>query len=156
MDIFGSVHVRADPETVWRVATDPTLGPRWNPNIIAINNFDGGPIRAGSTWSQVLRVMGQEERMDATVIECEPPRRGIVQFTGTGSPRVTTTVQTERDGCLLEQHMELSVPSGFKGVALKLGMPLIRDQLQQALNRQKTEAELVGAAESASEVTGGT
>lgn len=141
MRIEASIHVEAPAETVWHIATDPKLAPRWNPNIVSIDYDGDGPIHEGSTWLQVLRVMGKEERMTGTVVECEPPHHGVVSFTGTGSPRVTTTVADQSDGVTLTQTMDLRIPAGLTGAAMRLGAPLIREQLNQALRRQKQAAE---------------
>ena len=146
MRIEASIEIAAPPDQVWPTATDPHLAMRWNDNIASVSSISPGPVAEGTRWQQVVRVMGTEQVMDAEVVECVPPLRGVVRMTGFGQPIVTTTVEPTDGGSLLSQVMEFTIPNGLSGVALKLGAPLIKDQLREALRRQKQHIEEVAPA----------
>jgi hypothetical protein len=133
--------VDAPPDRVWEIVTDPMLGGRWNPNVVAVSEFTGMPIEQGTTWKQVVRILGRPTPMRATVTECRPPHAGVVSFVGPGSPRVTTTVVPEGKGSRLSQVMEIKEPGGLGGVAFRLAGHTIHRELCEALRRQKQAVE---------------
>lgn len=145
MRLEASIEVAAPPETVWRVATDPTLSPRWNPNIVSVVGASSDPVTVGTTWVQVVRILGKSVEMRGEVTECDPPRAGTVRFSGPGDPVVTTTIEPLGDRCLLRQVMDLTIPTGIAGMGMRLGAHRIARQLEEALRRQRGEAEAAAA-----------
>ncbi len=141
MRIERSIEVNAPAERVWHIATDPNLGPRWNPNVKEIRDFTGLPIRMGSQWTQVVRIMGRDTVLRATVVACDPPRSGTVKMTGPGNPSITTSVEPRGAGSLLTQVMDVFPPPGLGGIAMKLAGPTIQSEIEGALRRQKQAAE---------------
>jgi len=141
MKIEASIAIDAPPESVWPIATDPRLVSRWNSNIVRVEYDGEGAVETGTRWTQVVSILGSEETMEAEVVECHPPFRGVVRMRGRGEPLVTTTVHPEGNGSILTQVIEISIPAGLVGVALRLGEPVIRAQLNEALRRQKEAAE---------------
>jgi len=137
----ASIEIDAPPEAVWPIATNPNLAPQWNSNIVRVVYDGNGEVHAGTTWIQVLRVLGREETMRGEVVECDPPHRGVVRFQGPGDPVVTTTIGSEGSGSILHQVMDLTIPAGLTGMALRVGVPMIKEQLHEALRRQKAAAE---------------
>jgi len=141
--VQGSIHVDAEPRSVWEIVTDPTLGGRWNPNVLEIRDFSGMPIRDGSSWVQVVKILGRPTNLTARVIECREPESGVVAFTGPGHPRVTTMVSPDGTGSQLTQIMDITVPGGLGGITIRLAGPTIEKELMEALRRQKHAAESV-------------
>jgi uncharacterized protein YndB with AHSA1/START domain len=139
--IEASIRIEAPPDVVWTIATDPTLAPRWNANVTQVSDVSVGPVSVGTRWTQIVRVMGRDQRMQAEVIESDPPQHGVVRLTGPGDPLITTTVHADGAASILSQVMDFTVPPGLTGVGLRLGAPLIKEQLHEALRRQKQAAE---------------
>jgi Polyketide cyclase / dehydrase and lipid transport len=137
----GSVLIEAPPARVWEIVTDPRLGGRWNPNVIEVSYFSGMPIQLGTTWKQVVRILGRPTQLTATITQCRAPFSGVVSLTGPGRPRVTITISPEGTGSRLSQIMEVFMPEGIAGVALRLAGPTIQRELDRALQRQKQAVE---------------
>jgi uncharacterized protein YndB with AHSA1/START domain len=51
-----SLETRADPQRVWRIWSDPSTWPRWNPDVIAIS-LDGA-FASGTNGSMTTRAGG--------------------------------------------------------------------------------------------------
>jgi uncharacterized protein YndB with AHSA1/START domain len=66
-----SMETRANPETVWRIWSDTSTWPTWNPDIAAIEL--NGPMRAGASGSMTTRSGGRH----AIVIETVEPGRAF-------------------------------------------------------------------------------
>ena len=68
--ITRSRTLRADPEEVWRVVSDPEHLPRWWPQVQRVEDV------TGDAWTTVLASpKGRTVRADYTLIEEEPLRR---------------------------------------------------------------------------------
>ncbi|HEV3310077.1 MAG TPA: SRPBCC family protein [Chloroflexota bacterium] len=141
MRVEDSVLVAATPDALWEIATDPTLGPQWNPNVTELRDFTGLPIHVGSTWTQIVKILGRPTQMRATVTTCDPPRQGVVKLIGPGNPTITTTIVPEGAGSRLSQIMEIGESRGLGGLAAMLAGPTVERELHQALIRQKQYAE---------------
>lgn len=139
--IERSIVVAAEAKRLWTIATDPSLSPRWNPNIVEVTDVSGLPIGPGSTWTQVVRILGRPVALKARVIRCDPPVSGAVDFSGPTELRVTTTISPEDGRCRLTQTMELYSAGAFGGMAMRLARPTIERELGEALERQKSAAE---------------
>ena len=139
--VKGSILVNAPVEKLWMLATNPMLSPRWNANIVEIRDFSGLPIGVGSTWVQVLKILGKNTEMRAVVTECQAPESGTVQFYGPGDPRVTTDITEEGGGSRLTQTMDIVEVGGLMGFALRVARSTIEHDLNEALRRQKVAAE---------------
>jgi len=98
-------------------------------------------VGVGSRWTQVVRIMGMEQTMDAEIIDFRPPTYGAVRLTGPGSPVVTTSVEAADSGSLLTQSIDIQVPPGIAGLTIQLGLPHITEQLHESIRRQKIAAE---------------
>ncbi len=136
-----SILTSASPERLWEVATDPRLAPRWNPNVTDVKDISGVPVSTGTTWTQVVKILGRPQAMHARVVECDPPRKGVVELSGPGNPRITTQIDDAGSQRRLTQIMELRSGGGFGSMALRLAAGTVRRELQTALYHQKAAAE---------------
>lgn len=141
MRIEASIFVNAAPQLVWDLATDPARSREWNPNIVEVREVGDAPVHVGSTWIQVVRILGKATNMRAEVLECDPPHLGVVRFHGPGNPQVATTISPEGTGSRLSQVMNLGEAPGFGALAVRLAGPTIHRELNEALARQKRAAE---------------
>lgn len=139
--IEDSVLINASPERVWQITTDPWLSPRWNSNIVEIRDVSGLPVERGSSWVQVVRILGRRTEMKARVEEADPPHGGTVRFSGPGEPVLTSRVEAEGSGTRLTQRMDVTIPRGLGGMAVRLAIPTIVHEMKHALQAQKIAAE---------------
>lgn len=74
-----SVETRAKPEVVWRIWSDTSTWPRWNPDIasVALN----GPLRTGAAGTMTTKSGG---RHDIAIEAVEPGR--AFELVSTGVP----------------------------------------------------------------------
>ena len=86
-----SVEVEAPPESVWEIASDPRNLPQWDKHIVRVDSPKTGS-RPGATYDVVMRLMGVQSTVRATVLEWEPPWRSRVKLEGLLEATVTTSV----------------------------------------------------------------
>ena len=141
MHVEGSILVNSSAERVWSLVTDPRLSPRWNPNLTEVRDLSESPLKVGSSWVQVVKILGVLTEMKATVLDYRPPEVGTVSFSGPGAPRVSTLISPENGSVRLAQTMDFTDVSGIAGMALRLARHTIEHDLNEALLRQKLAAE---------------
>jgi uncharacterized protein YndB with AHSA1/START domain len=139
--IEDSVLIDATPERVWQIITNPWLSPRWNSNIVEIRDVSGLPVEKGTSWVQVVRILGRKTEMRAVVEDVDPPHGGTVRFSGPGEPLLTSRVEAEGSGTRLTQIMDVTIPKGIGGMAVRIAIPTIVHELKSALRAQKSVAE---------------
>lgn len=99
IEIHAEIDVEAPPEVVWRVLTDFTRYPRWNPFIVEIR----GEPRAGETLEVTVAPPGQEQRVFRTrVTHADPAGEltwiGRLPIPGLLDGEHTFVVAPRRDG----------------------------------------------------------
>jgi uncharacterized protein YndB with AHSA1/START domain len=95
--------LRAPPEDVWRVVTDPERLPRWWPGVERVE------VAAPDAWTEVLlSPSGRPVRADYSLVEAEAPRRLVWRQELEGSP-------FER--ILSESFVELALEEAGEGSA---------------------------------------
>lgn len=133
-----SIYIAAPPHRVWEVVTDPLLAPRWNRNVVEICDVSDTPVRAGSTWTQIVVILGRKTTMRARIVEFDPPHTGLIELAGPASGRITTRVEAAEGGSRVHQAMEFSVPGGPLGqLAAAAAEPTVTRELDESLRRQK-------------------
>lgn len=74
--------VTASPEAVVAYLQDFGNAEEWDPGTRSCTRLDDGPIRVGSSWRNVSRVLGRETTLDYALVELRPD--GVV-FEGRNS-----------------------------------------------------------------------
>jgi carbon monoxide dehydrogenase subunit G len=101
--------------------SDFTNATQWDPGTIRCTRVDAGPIRVGSTWKNVSKVLGRETQLDYELVTLEPDR---VVLRGTNKTATSTDdirVAADGDGSLVTYHAHVV----FNGAA-KLAEPLMQ------------------------------
>lgn len=86
-----SVEIDAPPERVWQVTSDPANLPHWDKRIESVDVPEGG-LRLGVRYGVLMRFMSLRTRVDAEVLEWEPPWRAVIRLSGLLEATVTTAI----------------------------------------------------------------
>jgi uncharacterized protein YndB with AHSA1/START domain len=86
------VEVRAPAERVWEVVSDPRNLPRWDRHITRVEGVPPDGLSKGTRYSTEVRFMGVPARVDAEVLDIDPPRYAKVRLRGLMDATVESTV----------------------------------------------------------------
>lgn len=126
-----TIEIRAPIERVFDALTDPRRGPEWNPNIVEVTDFSGYPVHEGTTWRQVVMMLGRPMRLTCRVAEFQPPYAGVVEISGDQRGRIWTRCAERGAATHVVQGMEFVPPGGALG---RLGAGMMRGRIQQELH----------------------
>ena len=91
--VRASEIVEASPESVWEIISDPRNLPRWNQHIKKVTGVPEDGLKQGSRYTTSLRVLGVPFRVQAQVLEVDPPRYAVVRLSGPIDAVVRTWVR---------------------------------------------------------------
>jgi hypothetical protein len=138
-----SVEVEAPPESVWEIASDPRNLPQWDKHIVRVDTPKSGS-RPGAAYDVVMRLMGVQSTVRATVLEWEPPWRSRVKLEGLLEATVTTSVASlpfDRSMLRHEVTYRFRGPLGGFGAAGLNAMGGAQYALRRGVLAQKREIE---------------
>lgn len=85
--------VEAPLERVWAVVGDPRRLSHWDRHVESVSGVPASGLAQGVRYTTVMRFMAVRGRVDAEVLEFEPPHRSVIRLTGLLEAVVTTTVE---------------------------------------------------------------
>ena len=150
-----TIEIQRPVAEVFAFITEPANYPRWQPTLMAIEPHSPGPLRVGSTATEVRRFLGREMQTTWTCVEHEPLTRsaieshdGPVPFRGTfdlepvdGATRFTWTVETRGAATRLAGPLvgratrrELEASSGRLKELLESQTAVLADSLDRTHN----------------------
>jgi Polyketide cyclase / dehydrase and lipid transport len=134
-----SLETRAKPEVVWRIWSDPSTWPRWNPDMSEVNL--GGPLRTGATGTMTTRSGG---RHDISIEAVEPGRAFELVSTGLPMTRLIFRCQVVPSGAgsRISQGVRLRGPLAPIFSGMMAGR--IAESFPKLLQGLATEAEAAG------------
>ncbi|HEV7757109.1 MAG TPA: SRPBCC family protein [Mycobacteriales bacterium] len=84
--------IKAPVDRVWRSATDVAGAGKRMSGVERIEPLTDGPFAVGTRWRETRTAAGPSATEELVVVECEPPRRYVVEGTSGGARfRSTTT-----------------------------------------------------------------
>jgi carbon monoxide dehydrogenase subunit G len=107
-----SVDVDAPPEKAWKIIADPRNLPKWDRHIINVAGAPRDGLSEGSRYTTEIRFMGVGAKVDAEVLEMEPPRHSKIRLKGFMDATVETTVEPLGNG---KSRIEHVVEYRFRG-----------------------------------------
>lgn len=126
-----SVDIPAPIEAVFTALTDPQRGPEWNLSIVEVTDFSGYPVQVGTTWVQVVMMLGRPMRLTCRVREYQPPHQGLVEVSGAQRGRIWTRCQDLGGTTRVVQGMDFTPPGGVLG---RIGMGMLKGQIQREMH----------------------
>lgn len=130
IQVKTSVQIDRPSEEVFDFISNFENNPKWQSGMVSAEITSEGPLRAGSTYSQVAKFLGRPVVSEFEVIEYEPHR--MVKATSTaGSFPITFTriVEPEGMGTKVSAIIEGDA-SGF----FKLAEPLLKRMVQKSVD----------------------
>lgn len=109
------VEVDAPPERVWAVVSDPRRLSHWDRHVESVDGVPATGLAEGVRYTTIMRFLAVRGRVEAEVLELDPPHRAVVALRGLIDGVVTTTVEPLPGGRSLLKHV---VDYHFRGGAL--------------------------------------
>ena len=110
------VEVEALPERVWAVVGDPRKLSHWDRHVESVEGVPATGLSQGARYTTVMRFMAVRGRVDAEVLEFEPPHRSVIRLTGLLDATVTTSVEPlPGERSLLKHVVEYRFRGGMIG-----------------------------------------
>lgn len=114
-----TVVLAADPDRVWDTVMDPALLERWVTTHDSLTGAGGGPVAAGDSFTQRLRLAGTPFKVRWEVVEADEP--SFARWQGKGpagsSAEVTYRFEAEDGGTRFDYCNEFALPGGPVGRA---------------------------------------
>jgi uncharacterized protein YndB with AHSA1/START domain len=110
-----AVDVDAPPERVWEVVSDPGNLPHWDRHVERVSGVPPEGLSAGAHYRTEMRLLAVRGRVDAEVLDWDPPRRARIRLSGLVAATVTSTVEPLPGG---RSRLEHTVEYRFRGGAL--------------------------------------
>ena len=76
----ASVEVDAPPEKVWKVIANPRNLPMWDRHITKVEGAPTNGLSKGSSYTTSIRFMGVGAKVEAEVLEIDPPRYSKIRW----------------------------------------------------------------------------
>ena len=128
--IEKSIKVNCAPEKAFAFATDFGKAAQWQTGVVEVKPVTEGPLRVGSMYIWVAKMLGQKMETKSEVTVWEPPTR--YEYKGVASPFPLTggySFQAEGGGTLVTLFGEAE-PGGF----FKLAEGMLRGQMDKQLD----------------------
>lgn len=119
-----SVLIARPPEEVFDYLNTVQNLPVWDSSILEAEQVDSGPVRVGTRWRGVSKILGRRFEWTTEVTELQPPTRTVSRAVeGKLLFTVTNTLQPENAGTLYTYRVEAD--SGLGGVFGRLTDPIV-------------------------------
>jgi uncharacterized protein YndB with AHSA1/START domain len=108
------VEIDAPPEKVWKVVADPRNLPKWERHIISVSGLPKNGLKPGDRYLTEMRMFGVTGKVEAEVLQLEPPRFSRIRLRGILDATVTTRITPISGGkrSLLEHDVEYHFRGG--------------------------------------------
>ena len=118
--IRREIEIARPPEDVFAVLTNLDRLPDWATIVADTREVSDTPLRAGCTFRQRLRVLGQELETSWRVTELDAPRLVAYEATGPAGSRLDMrqTVEPVAAGSRVALEVDYDLPGGPIGEAL--------------------------------------
>jgi uncharacterized membrane protein len=103
-------------ERVFDYMAEPNNFPEWDESIVENKDRTEGPVRVGTSWTQVYRIMGKNLEIRRTVTEYERPHKIVWEAAMRGTKTSgACTFESTGGGTKMILETELNLPGWFLG-----------------------------------------
>lgn len=88
-----AVEVDAPLERAWEVVSDPRNLPHWDRHVVRVSGVPSTGLHEGARYVVEMRLLAVRAKVQALVLEWDPPRRVSIRLTGVLGATVTSTVE---------------------------------------------------------------
>lgn len=140
--IERSIDIRAPIDDVFAVVTDPKRGPQWNENVLEVQDVSDGPVREGTTWKQIVVMLGRRTTLDCRIVRYQPPHEGLLEISGPYRASIVTQCCAVESGTRVTQTIDFVPPGGIVGqIGARLFRPQLEREVAHALEHQRAALE---------------
>ncbi len=111
--IAKRIEIRATPEQVFALISDPTSFTALLPGLIGITNISPLPLEKGSSFDYKYRMVGTEIAGTWSVDEIKPPRLYRSHTKGLSESHWTQEVSPSAEGSLYALTIDYTIPDGL-------------------------------------------
>ncbi len=148
MPIFErSTEIAASPETVWKIAEDPTLAPKIFPNLISVTAQPPGMAHVGQKVTFTMKIAGRRVQQIGEATEVVPNKKLVIKGVPGGFMKTfvnTLTLEPTKKGTRATAKAEYEASAGYLGKVLSVLVVnrTIKKNLEVSGNNLKELAEL--------------
>ncbi len=115
-----AIEIERPVAEVFAFVTEPSNYPRWQPSLVEVRPHSPGPLRVGSTATEIRRFLGREVETTWTCVEHEPTSLSAIESDDGPVPfRGTFVLEPSEGGTCFTWIVET------RGAASRLGGPLV-------------------------------
>ncbi len=145
--IERSIEIAATPQTVWSIASDPSLTPKLFPDVVSIRSDPQGLATVGQKNVIVAKVGGRRTEATFETTEVMPNEKLSLRQTSGGLLKKyvsTTTLSPTKKGTLATTKVDYEVAAGFLGKILSVALVnrTVRKNILSSSTNLKELAEL--------------
>jgi uncharacterized protein YndB with AHSA1/START domain len=119
-----SVVIARPPEEVFNYVSNAQNLPVWDSSILKAEQVDSGPLRVGTRWRGVSKVLGRRFKWTTELVELTPPTMTMSRsVAGKLSFTVTNTFQPEAGGTRFTYKVDAE--SGLGGIFGRVADPIV-------------------------------
>ncbi len=119
-----SVFIARSPEEVFDYLTTAENLPVWDSSIMEAEQVDSGPMRVGTRWRGVSKILGRRFEWTTEVTELQPPTRAVSRAVE-GKLRFTVTNTLQQENAGTRYTFKVEADSGLGGVFGRLTDPIV-------------------------------
>lgn len=119
-----SVFIARSPEEVFDYLTTAKNLPVWDSSIMEAEQVDSGPMRVGTRWRGVSKILGRRFEWTTEVTELQPPTRAVSRAVE-GKIRFTVTNTLQQENAGTRYTFKVEADSGLGGVFGRLTDPIV-------------------------------
>ncbi len=148
MPIFErSIEIAASPETVWKIAADPTLALKVFPDVISVTAEPPGMAHIGQKLTLTAKIAGRRVQQTTETTEVVPNKKLVNKKVPGGFMKTlvdTLTFEPTKKGTRATAKSEYEVSAGYFGKFLSLLVVNrnLKKNLEARMNNLKELAEL--------------
>lgn len=129
--------VTPPPATVVEYLKDFSNAEQWDPGTQTCTRQDDGPVREGSTWHNVSKIVGVEAELTYTLESLKPDQLVFVGKNDSSTSTDTISVEEHDGGSVITYHADLEMHGAAK--LLSPAMKLVFEKLANDTEKQMTE-----------------
>ncbi len=142
-----TIEIAASPETVWKIAADPTLAPKIFPNVISVIAEPPGMAHIGQKVTLTGKIAGRRVRNTNETTEVVPNKKLVFKGVPGGLLKTlvrTLTFEPTKKGTRVTAKTEYEASVGYLGKVLSVLVVnrTLKKNLEVSENNLKELAEL--------------
>ncbi len=142
-----TIEIAAPPETVWKIAADPTLTPKIFPDAISVTAEPPGMAHVGQKVTVTAKIAGRRVQQTGETTEVVPNKKLVLKGVPGGFVKTlvdTLTFEPTKNGTRATAKAQYEASAGYLGKVLSVLVVnrTIKKNLEARMHNLKELAEL--------------